>query len=190
MRSAVRACQRPPRLSNWYLTGRGENGEKSRVVRRGFTMIEMLVVIGILIIVAGMTYGIMKMVWVRNAEAVTRARMGVLEDGIYRYYQKHGFYPVRSPQPGTNEINKHRLTEAWVRSWGTVDMNGVTVVGGYVVDYWKTPIRYRCPGVMNTKTYDIWSCGANKKDGTGTGDLATALTRDPSDDDICNWRGN
>jgi hypothetical protein len=52
------------------------------------------------------------------------------------------------------------------------------------VDRWNMPYRYRCakdangnvkPGIHNKLSYDLWSCGPNRKDENGGGD------------DINNW---
>jgi hypothetical protein len=34
-------------------------------------------------------------------------------------------------------------------------------------DAWGNPIRYRCPGPVHTKGWDLWSCGPNGKDDQG-----------------------
>jgi hypothetical protein len=39
-----------------------------------------------------------------------------------------------------------------------------------VVDGWGNPIRYRCPGPIHKKGWDLWSCGPNGKDDQGTFD--------------------
>ena len=41
------------------------------------------------------------------------------------------------------------------------------------VDPWKQDYRYKYPGARNPNGYDIWSIGADGKDGT--------------DDDVTNW---
>jgi hypothetical protein len=38
------------------------------------------------------------------------------------------------------------------------------------VDGWGNPIRYRCPGPVHKKGWDLWSCGPNGKDDEGTFD--------------------
>jgi len=56
--------------------------------------------------------------------------------------------------------------------------------GRVFVDFWGMPFRYRCawdangnvrPGIHNKESYDLWSCGPNRKDENGEGD------------DINNW---
>lgn len=39
-----------------------------------------------------------------------------------------------------------------------------------VLDGWGNPIRYRCPGPVHKKGWDLWSCGPNGKDDQGTFD--------------------
>ena len=45
-----------------------------------------------------------------------------------------------------------------------------------LLDPWKQPYRYRCPGLHNPNSYDVWSIGPDGKSGT--------------DDDIGNWKNN
>ena len=45
-------------------------------------------------------------------------------------------------------------------------------------DPWGNPYGYRCPGVFNPTTYDLWSCGPN-----GVFDGGRS-----KNDDIVNWR--
>lgn len=160
--------------------------------RTKFTMIEMLVVICILVILAGMTYGIMKMVWRKNAQAVTTTTIGKLDDALAKHYKDHGYYPQQSPSDTTN-INAHRLSMATVSGWRKpgsttpyVEPSTLRNDGTRILDYWKQPLRYRSPGIMNPEKYDLWSTGADKVDGNGSGDLATALTRGECDD-LRNW---
>jgi general secretion pathway protein G len=42
-----------------------------------------------------------------------------------------------------------------------------------IVDSWGRPFRYACPGVHRKSSFDLWSAGADGKDGT--------------EDDITNW---
>jgi len=162
--------------------------------QKSFTLIEMLVVIGILCILAGLVFPIMKMVWRKNADAKTRATIGQVQGAIDAYHTKRGYYPQmrdtngdgQPDMPATTNLNGHRLYLSQVRSWG-MDTGKLKTDGTFVLDFYKRPLRYRCPGLVNTKTYDIWSTGADKKDGKDTGDLKTSLTRDETDD-LNNWR--
>jgi len=156
-----------------------------------FTMIEMLVVISIIVVLAGMTFGIMRMVWQKNAEASTRATIGVIRAGLDKYQTKNGYFPIYpAPVPPatsvpTNNIPLHYLRVSTVQSWG-ISRDSVRHDGTFVIDYWKNPLRYRSPGIMSPMLYDVWSAGADRKDGRNTGDLATSMTRGKCDD-IGNW---
>ena len=160
---------------------------------KAFTMVEILVVIGILCILAGMVYPVMKMVWRKNADAKTVATIGQVQAAIDAYHAKNGYYPQMPDtngdgvpdMPNTGDINGHRLRLSQVRSWG-MDTGILQNDGTFVLDFYKRPLRYRSPGIVNVQTYDLWSTGADKKDGRGTGDLATSLTRGETDD-LNNW---
>ncbi|PTY02230.1 type II secretion system protein GspG [Opitutaceae bacterium EW11] len=55
-----------------------------------------------------------------------------------------------------------------VRNWG-----GPYILGPLPLDPWGRPYHYRCPGIHNINTYDLWSLGPD-------GEL--------SSDDIANWQ--
>lgn len=62
-------------------------------VRRGFTLVELLTVITIIVILAGLTVGTMG--WVQRKAAVNKARaqLALLENGLERYHADTGIYP-------------------------------------------------------------------------------------------------
>ena len=166
--------------------------KKAREINRiKFTMIEMLVVIAIIVILAGMTFGIMRMVWQKNARAGTTATIAQVEDALERHHKDYGYFPEQ--EPATDDIAGHRLSMAMVANWkrsGTsipyIDPEGLRNDGTWILDYWKKPIRYRSPGIVNRARYDIWSAGPDKEDGLGGADLDGALTRGKCDD-VRNW---
>jgi general secretion pathway protein G len=66
--------------------------------RKGFTLIEMLVVIAVMSILAGMVFPITKAVSRNKVRARARAEMALLQTAIEAYKLKLGFYP---PTTGT-----------------------------------------------------------------------------------------
>lgn len=61
---------------------------------RGFTLVELLAVITIIVILAALTVGAMG--WVQKKAAVdkTRTQIALLENGLEQFYADNGFYPV------------------------------------------------------------------------------------------------
>jgi len=67
---------------------------KSAGKRHGFTLIEMLAVITIMIILAGMTLGVYNLVMRLATEAKTKAEMQQIENALAEYLLENGRYPA------------------------------------------------------------------------------------------------
>jgi prepilin-type N-terminal cleavage/methylation domain-containing protein len=73
--------------------------------RRAFSLIELLVVIGVIALIAAMVLGLLPAVTEKRTRARVQAELSALVMAIESYKEKHGFYPpdgVRSGQPETN----------------------------------------------------------------------------------------
>lgn len=160
---------------------------KVKTTETYFTLIEIMVTVSIMILLAAASLPIARAVWIKNAESKTRYYLGVIDNAANKHYELKGYPPQVIPLPATTDIPGHYLKESDLISWGMKDLGALQIEGDYVVDYFKNPIRYRAPGIMNPQRFDLWSAGVDGVDGNGTGDLSTALTR-LKDDDINNWR--
>lgn len=60
----------------------------------GFTLIEVLVVVAIIVVLAGLTAGGIKMANVRAKTQETQVRIKAVEDWLTRYNQDNGEYPI------------------------------------------------------------------------------------------------
>lgn len=133
---------------------------------RGFTLIEVMVVVIILGILAATI--IPQFAKTKQDAMASRALtdLKTLESALERYFLHMNRYPLTeeglqvlvSPPPGD------------AKDWR----------GPYIRelhrDPWGNPYAYRSPGVHGSRTYDIWSRGADGADG---GEEANA--------DITNW---
>lgn len=134
--------------------------------RRAFTVLEIIIVIGLLALLAG--------VLINNLRGTSEGgRVGTVKlyfntaDGALAAYQLNvGQFP--SSEQGLMAL---RQAPAGLPS-------GVWR-GPYLkndpLDPWGNPYRYRYPGTQNVGAYDIWSVGPNGVDENGEGD------------DIPNW---
>ncbi len=131
--------------------------------RSGFTMIEILLVvtiIGILIsLIAPRLAG-------RSEEARRQAARADIEGGLALaldlYEEDNGRYP--------NELHDLLKEPGDAANW-----RGPYIKKGIPKDPWGNPYSYRFPGTYNSDSYDLFSVGHDRKEGT--------------EDDVVNWSG-
>lgn len=138
----------------------------SRRAQAGFTLAEILVVLVILGLLAGLVFTRVAGQTERARVQTARMQIAALEEAIRRFESDNGFYPE-------NEQGLEALVEK--PSVGREPKNYAE--GGYLdralpLDPWGGPFKYLAPGVRN-RDFDVWSAGPDGVDGT--------------DDDIGNW---
>jgi prepilin-type N-terminal cleavage/methylation domain-containing protein len=111
--------------------------------RKGFTLVEVLMVIVVLAILASLTFGVLRSVdGARCSATETRVRALGFEAG--RLAGLTGF------PPATLEVLAPRLARPeWIKD-------------GKFVDAWDRPIEYRVDG----RKFQVWSCGPDGVSGT------------------------
>lgn len=134
--------------------------------RRGFTLVEILVVITIVVLLAGLA--ITNLNKVLGGSQIDVAKLFVnqgMKTALFTYKMQMGNFP-------TTEEGLQALITA---PQGKGDRwRGPYIEGNSIpLDPWKQPYQYRFPGVRNKDGYDLWSIGPDGKDQT--------------DDDIGNW---
>ncbi|MGD0654289.1 MAG: type II secretion system major pseudopilin GspG [Thermoguttaceae bacterium] len=132
--------------------------------RRGFTLIEVLMVLIILVIIASLAVGTYTAQ--RNAAMVNAAKsqIGLFKSPLDLYNLDMYAYP-------TNNQGLAALcnppSDASATEWNGPYMETIPL------DPWKREYRYISPGRNNPISYDLWSVGPDGVDGTA--------------DDIGNW---
>ncbi len=113
------------------------------MARKGFTLLEILLVVVVLAILAGMMFGVMNVL--ENARIrTTENRIHTLRCAVAEYRLTKGSLPTRL------EDLARKLDQA------------VTMKDGKFVDAWERPFEYKVDG----KEFQLWSCGPDGVSGT------------------------
>ena len=135
--------------------------------KKGFSVIEILMVITIIIILTAM-------IAPNFTKRTKQARMSVakvdvevnIAQALDTYEMDNGFYPTT--EQGLGALLKKPHSSPVPRNW-----NGPYLKKNRIpVDPWKNPYVYRSPGIENTEDYDLLSYGPDGVEGG---------------DDIVNW---
>lgn len=168
-------------------------------MKRKFTLVEILVVIGIIGILTGMALGLTSYVSDKTARTSTQTTIKLLELALENYKNKFGYYPVldndgkpavfvldevKFDNPSHAEVNYKNNIWAFFNDV-TADDSGNAKIRGIrlkavgaryqVLDGWRQPLIYVYPGVFNTGSYDIVSLGKDKT-AAGSGKKGTDLS--------------
>jgi general secretion pathway protein G len=144
------------------------NPETARARRAAFTLFEILIVVALIALLAGVAVMNADKIFGQNQEQIARIFVKQsLDVPLTSYKIALGGYPTTEEgiqalvtAPGSN-------AERWRGPYIKTD-------GGKLpTDPWGTPYLYRYPGTHNTDRYDVWSAGPDRKEGTA--------------DDIGNW---
>jgi len=130
----------------------------------GFTLIEILVVITVIAILAGL---VSPMVFRNVGDAkvsATRAQIETFGLALDTYYLHNDHYP--STAQGLAALVQAPTGEPAARNW-----RGPYLKKGIPLDPWGTPYHYESPGPANPSSYDLMSYGRDGKSG-GAGEDA------------------
>ena len=143
-----------------------------RTGEKGFTLMELLIVIGIIIVIAAAVLTVIPGMRQKTQEKATKAFMERLEVALEQYYDDNRSYPS-----GDITSVKTTLAPSDPTSKQYIEFDDSEVNGSDIVDYWGNSFVYATPGTQNTGTYDLYSTGV---------DGASASSGDDADD-INNW---
>ena len=175
--------------------------QKHRRSRAGFSLIELLVVVSIIVILAGITIGVMSRVSLKQDISQTRTNLLLVRNALEDYKNEQGFYPVGQDslsssvfmalsgdptgqgQNPTEPIYLPRLNDNDPSLVGMFNGNKV------IVDAWGESFRYRSAldangqpvtNVKNNGDFDLWSIGPDSEpsDVNGSGLLTSEQTQD------------
>ena len=131
--------------------------------RRGFTLVEMLLVLVILGILAGIAYPLLNGIPDKGRVAAAKTQLGSFELALDHFEMDMGRYPLTSE--GLQALRERpEDSENW---------QGPYLKTVVPTDPWKRPYVYIAPGEYNPTTYDLSCVGKDGQEGT--------------EDDITSW---
>lgn len=173
--------------------------------KRGFTLVELLIVMAIIGILASLVIVAITGASVKAKMAVATTTIENLKLSLTQYYDDVGYYPPGDAENDDGIVNVVlALYDPSVADGGQggpsspyfefkeSDLKDSQFSPSYkvLVDPWDQPWRYVCardedgnlkPGIHNRHSYDLWSCGPNMEDDKGAKD------KKEDKDDIANW---
>lgn len=170
--------------------------QKPHQHHRGFTLVEILVVLTVILILAGLTVGGLQFVKVKQQNNRAEIQINLLSKGLEEYNLDNGDYPGDENAGGTDgtgqsnmlfqalyydgflaqddgsvsiylsELDPVNDSQKWINGSGS---------SAIIVDPWKNEYRYRRGLSAINPDYDIWSSGA---DGETAGDKTSPEDKD------------
>ena len=158
---------------------------KKQHSRAGFTLIEIMVVLVILTILAGIVVGASKYAITSGQRKRAQSEISMMENALESYKSDNGVYPpstVTRLDAVNNCTNLYAALAGGPKVYMTFKPNQLKTTGGipYIVDPFGSSYNYYCHGgaadQINSATFDLWSYGPDNLPGTA--------------DDIANWKQN
>ena len=140
-----------------WITGR-------RVAQRGFTLVELLLVLVILGVLAAIVVPKFSGRTEQARETAAVSQISTFGTALDAFEVDNGYYPK-----GKNGLQDLTQVPQNVPNW-----RGPYLKGEIPLDPWGNPYVYECPGRNNPSSYDIMSTGPDGREG--------------GDDDVTNWQ--
>ena len=159
---------------------------------RHFTLIELLTVITIIAILAGITFGGITYASKKAEHDKTVSIMLQFEDALEAYKKDYGVYPVCATAAEvdfSNGTTWGKFTNETANKHKRPYMEGAT---GKLLDGYGNPFFYQYPNKVDgrdTSKFALWSLGVDGYHGKIKTNGPEAAGEKGSDD-ICNWKSN
>ena len=145
---------------------RNKHGVPSRARRGGFTLVELLLVLAILAILAGIVLPKLSGRTEQARETAAKSQIATFGTALGAFEVDNGYYP--KGKDGLRAlVEKPRDAQNW---------RGPYLEKDVPLDPWNHPYIYECPGKHNPSGYDVMSMGPDGRVG--------------GNDDISNWQSS
>lgn len=169
--------------------------EKARVGRSAFTLVELLVVMGIIVLLAGMITVAGGYMWGEALKSRTKGTITMMAMALNQYGETYGGFPHHDQLPFRYDddndaydirglyflLRDRDLLKEPVNSRFREDPSSDGEErNDRVLDAWKNPLAYRFPRQVQDGQFDLWSMGPDELDSRGTNKSSTI---DPTSED-------
>jgi general secretion pathway protein G len=141
-----------------------KNRNRNTRSRRGFTLVELLLVLVILGVLAAIVFPKFSGTSQRGRETAAQTQIAAFKTALEAFEVDMGYYP-KGKDGLADLIQQPRDAKRWHGPYLQSD--------AVPKDPWDNDYTYECPGRHNVQSYDIVSAGPDGRTG--------------NEDDICNW---
>jgi type II secretion system protein G len=153
-----RRCLAPSAMDAWQVASKryqvASHVASQSACRAGaaFTLVELLVVVAIIAILAGLTLSTLGYVNKKGAESRAKAEVAALSTAIDNYKTEFGSYPASnnlySELTGRGDLNSSKMF---------FEPSPGIVSGSQFVDPWGSPYKYTTNPTVNVGFFDLWT---------------------------------
>ncbi len=137
------------------------NKMRKRTNQSGFTLLEIMIVVSIIVILLGLAISKMGNPIAPTKAVAVRADIQSIGTQLMQYNAMNGFYPTT--EQGMQALVTQPETEPrpnrWFRAFEKVPN-----------DPYGMPYQYRCPGIKHPDKYDLFSAGPDRLPDTADDD--------------------
>jgi prepilin-type N-terminal cleavage/methylation domain-containing protein len=133
-----------------------------RLQPAGFTLVELLATIAVIVVVASLTLGTLGYVNRKGAEGRAKAEVAALAAAIDNYKLDYGAYPAPADLfkelTAQGQVNTNKV---YFEPKGSIAQN---MTNGPFLDPWGAAYNYRTNNLRNVGFFDLWSTSGGKTD--------------------------
>jgi prepilin-type N-terminal cleavage/methylation domain-containing protein len=156
-------------------------------IRSGFTLVELMVVVVVIGVIAGIVMAAAGGVQKKAARDQAKAEIKTILVGLERFRAAKGGYPIPTPNPSSTALLTNLTNFMAIR---TNQISGQQILDPYGYPYWYRLVTNSTSagaGTVNmtSESVEVWSVGPNAKSGYTNSSPNRADTNNV--DDLTSW---